>query len=226
MAQLTLESFCRLVDHTLLKSTASEAQIEQLCIEAKTHQFFAVCVNPYHVSRAVRALQSSPVKVATVCDFPLGAGTLNGVLKECEASLSDGADEIDMVLNVSALKDQRFSYLEGEINSLKSLCGNRVLKVILETCLLTPDEIVKACEISKSAGADFVKTSTGFSTGGATVEAVALMRKTFGPGKGVKASGGIRTLEQAQAMVDVGANRLGLSSSLAIVEELKKKEGL
>lgn len=226
MAQLTLESFCRLVDHTLLKSTASESDIEALCLEAKTHHFFAVCVNPYHVSRARRVLQGTSVQVATVCDFPLGAGSLAGILKECEASLADGADEIDMVMNVAALKDQRFSYVEEEIRSLKALCGNKVLKVILETCLLTPEEIVKACELSKSAGADFVKTSTGFFTEGATVEAVALMRKTFGPDKGVKASGGIRTLEQAQAMVNAGANRLGLSASLAIVNELKKKEGL
>lgn len=221
MTSLTQENFCQMVDHTLLRPTAEKADIEQLCSEALEHQFFAVCVNPFHLPLAKRILSGSRVAVATVCDFPLGSSLTGAALKECELSLEAGADEIDFVLNVGALKEGRFSDIKQEIQSLKQICGPRILKVILEVSWLSPEEIIKACEISQMAGADFVKTSTGFSSSGASVEAVALMRKSVGPDKGVKASGGIRDLSTALAMVRAGANRLGLSASVSILNELK-----
>ncbi len=221
MARLTLKTFPKLVDHTLLKPTASMRDIEKLCQEAIENEFFAICVNPCHVAFARETLRQSPVRLATVTNFPLGSSTLKTSLKECEESLALGADEVDMVMPIGALKDGRYKEVETYISQLKDVCDKKILKVILEVCLLTSDEIKTATELSKSAGADFVKTSTGFSTGGATVEAVELMRKTFGEEGGVKASGGIRTLEDAQAMVDAGATRLGLSSSLMIMEELR-----
>lgn len=222
MDSLSARDFCRLVDHTLLKSTATVQEIEKLCQEAIQNHFFAICINPFYVSRCHEILKGSPVKLATVCDFPLGVGSIQAAIGACEVSLSEGADEVDMVINVGALKSGDLKTVERQIGSLKRACNDKILKVILETCLLTPKEIETACAISKDQGADFVKTSTGFSTGGATVEAVALMRKAFG-GE-VKASGGIRNAEQATAMVRAGATRLGLSASVSILEEIRLKE--
>jgi deoxyribose-phosphate aldolase len=217
VATISKDQFCSLVDHTLLKSTAQNQEIVRLCQEAIEHQFFAICVNPYFIRKARTLLSKSEVKVATVCDFPLGAGLLKSKLLEAESSLNEGADEIDTVINVGALKDLKYSEIEDEIRSLKKICGPKVLKVILEVCLLTPEEIIKACKICDHAGADFVKTSTGFSTSGATVESVALMRKHFS--RGIKASGGIKSLLQAEGFIQAGANRLGLSSSVSILKE-------
>lgn len=214
--------FARFVDHTLLKANAREPEIDQLCKEAIENQFFAVCVNPYFVGRAVENLKNSSVQVATVCDFPLGASTKQALLKETEISLEQGATEIDVVLNIGALKDGKTTYIKELFSAQKALCKDRLLKVILEVCLLNDDEIKLACKLSQDSGADFVKTSTGFSTGGATIEAVTLMRKTVGPSMGVKASGGIKSLKQAEAMVEAGASRLGLSSSLSIINEIKE----
>lgn len=208
----------RLIDHTLLAPDATEAQIKKLCEEAKQYDFASVCVNPCYVSFCQRQLEGSRVNVCTVIGFPLGATSTESKIFEAEQALEDGADEIDMVINVGALKDKRYRYVENEIHRLKKVCGDKVLKVILETCLLTDDEKVKACELAKSAGADFVKTSTGFSKGGATVHDVELMRKTVGSTMGVKASGGVRSKEEMVAMVKAGATRIGTSHGVELMK--------
>lgn len=208
----------RLIDHTLLAPDATEAQIRKLCEEAKQYDFASVCVNPCYVAFCQRQLEGSRVHVCTVIGFPLGATSTESKIFEAEQALEDGADEIDMVINVGALKDKRYRYVENEIHRLKKACGDKVLKVILETCLLTDDEKVKACELAKSAGADFVKTSTGFSKGGATVHDVELMRKTVGPAMGVKASGGVRSKEEMVAMVKAGATRIGTSHGVELMK--------
>lgn len=207
----------KLIDHTCLKQDATKADIEKLCKEAIEYDFMSVCVNPYYVELAAKMLKKSDVKVCTVIGFPLGQNTTDVKIYETKTCLKNGADEIDMVINVSALKDHDDSYVLNEISDIKDVCGNKVLKVILETCLLTDEEIVRACELSKKAGADFVKTSTGFSKGGATVEAVSLMRKTVGPVMGVKASGGVKTHEDLIKMVEAGASRIGTSSGVTII---------
>jgi deoxyribose-phosphate aldolase len=205
-------------DHTILKPDATEAMVAKVCTEALQYGFASVCVNQYYTRFVAEKLAGSSVKVCTVVGFPLGMTTTAVKVMETKAAITDGAQEIDMVINVGALKDQKFDYVKEEIRSLKETCGSDiVLKVILETCLLTKEEIAKACELSKAAGADFVKTSTGFSSGGAKVEDVALMRKTVGQEMGVKASGGIHTAEDAKAMLDAGASRLGTSATLAII---------
>lgn len=208
----------RLIDHTLLAPDATEAQIKKLCEEAKQYDFASVCVNPCYVAFCLRQLEGSRVNVCTVIGFPLGATSTESKIFEAEQGLEDGADEIDMVINVGALKDKRYRYVEDEIHRLKKVCGDKVLKVILETCLLTDDEKVKACELAKSAGADFVKTSTGFSKGGATVHDVELMRKTVGSTMGVKASGGVRSKEEMVAMVKAGATRIGTSHGVELMK--------
>lgn len=208
----------RLIDHTLLAPDATEAQIKKLCEEAKQYDFASVCVNPCYVAFCLRQLEGSRVNVCTVIGFPLGATSTESKIFEAEQALEDGADEIDMVINVGALKDKRYRYVEDEIHRLKKVCGDKVLKVILETCLLTDDEKVKACELAKSAGADFVKTSTGFSKGGATVHDVELMRKTVGSTLGVKASGGVRSKEEMVAMVKAGATRIGTSHGVELMK--------
>lgn len=206
------------IDHTLLKQDATQAQIITLCDEAKQYDFMSVCVNPGFVALAAEQLKGTDVDVCTVIGFPLGASTSATKVFETKDAIANGATEIDMVINVSDLKDKAFDKIEAEIKAIKEATGNLVLKVILETCLLTKDEIVKASELSKAAGADFVKTSTGFSTGGATVEDVALMRQTVGDTMGVKASGGIRSREDFDAMVKAGATRIGASAGIAIIE--------
>ena len=207
----------KLIDHTLLKQDASPEQIVKLCEEAIKFDFMSVCVNPAYVPLAANCLKDSDVKVCTVIGFPLGMNLTKTKVEEAELCILQGADEIDMVINVGMLKAGHDDFVEEEIRLLKEAAGSRILKVIIETCLLTDDEKVRACLAAKKAGADFVKTSTGFSTGGATVEDVALMRKTVGPDMGVKASGGVRTHEDLIAMVEAGANRIGTSNGTKII---------
>lgn len=207
----------KFIDHTLLKQDAKPEQIIKLCEEAKEFDFMSVCVNPAYVPLAASCLKGSDVKVCTVIGFPLGMNLTKTKVEEAQTCIREGADEIDMVINVGMLKAGEDKYVEEEIRELKAVAGSRVLKVIIETCLLTDDEKVRACIASKNAGADFVKTSTGFSTGGATVADVALMRKTVGPDMGVKASGGVRTHEDLVAMVEAGATRIGTSAGTKIL---------
>lgn len=205
-------------DHTILKADATEAQVAKICKEALENEFASVCVNQYYTKFVAEQLKGSDVKVCTVVGFPLGMSDTRVKAFETKAAIEDGAEEVDMVINVGALKDGKYDYVRNDIKTLKDVCGKEVLlKVIIETCLLTDEEKVKACELAKEAGADYVKTSTGFSTGGAKAEDVALMRKTVGEELGVKASGGIHTAEEAQAMIDAGASRLGTSATLAII---------
>ena len=204
-------------DHTILKAEATEAQVAKICEEALANDFASVCVNQYYTKLVAEKLKGSDVDVCTVVGFPLGMSDTRVKAFETKAAIEDGATEIDMVINVGAPKDGKYDYVLNDIRTLKKVCGDVVLKVIIETCLLTDEEKVKACELAKEAGADFVKTSTGFSTGGAKAEDVALMRKTVGDAMGVKASGGIHTAEEAQAMIDAGASRLGTSATLAII---------
>ena len=207
----------KLIDHTLLKQDASPEQIVKLCEEAKEFDFMSVCVNPAYVPLAAQCLKGSDVKVCTVIGFPLGMNLTKTKVEEAQLAIKEGADEIDMVINIGMLKAGHDDYVEEEIRELKAVAGSKVLKVIIETCLLTDEEKVRACIASKNAGADFVKTSTGFSTGGATAHDVALMRKTVGPEMGVKASGGVRTHEDLMAMVEAGANRIGTSNGTKII---------
>jgi len=205
------------IDHTLLKPEASEEQVLKLCDEALEYGFYSVCVNSCHVPLAVDKLSGSDVKVATVAGFPLGAMSTASKVFEAREAVEAGASEIDMVINVGALKEGRYEYVLHEIAALVDMCP--CLKVIIETCLLTDEEIVKACELVVQAGADFVKTSTGFSTGGATAEAVSLMRQTVGDKAKIKASGGIRTLADAKKFIELGADRLGCSAGVQIMKE-------
>ena len=206
------------IDHTLLKPDASQEQIETLIEEAKKYDFASVCVNPTWVNFAAQALKATDVKVCTVIGFPLGANTPELKAFETSDAIQNGADEVDMVINIGALKSRNFDLVERDIRAVVEAAKGTLVKVIIETCLLTDDEKVKACQIAQKAGADFVKTSTGFSTGGATVEDVALMRKTVGPDMGVKASGGARSYEDALAFIKAGATRIGASSGVAIME--------
>lgn len=207
----------RYIDHTLLKPEATKAQIEKLCAEAKEYQFMSVCVNPTWVSYSAELLKGTEVKVCTVIGFPLGANSHAVKGFETAQAIQDGATEVDMVINVGALKSGDLDLVRKDMQAVVQAAGGVLTKVIIETALLTDEEKVTACRIAKEVGADFVKTSTGFSTGGATVADVALMRKTVGPEMGVKASGGIRDHKTAQAMIEAGANRLGVSASIAIV---------
>lgn len=206
------------IDHTLLKADASQEQIETLIEEAKKYDFASVCVNPTWVNFAAQALKATDVKVCTVIGFPLGANTPELKAFETSDAIQNGANEVDMVINIGALKSRNFDLVERDIRAVVEAAKGTLVKVIIETCLLTDDEKVKACQIAQKAGADFVKTSTGFSTGGATVVDVALMRKTVGPDMGVKASGGARSYEDALAFIKAGATRIGASSGVAIME--------
>ena len=206
------------IDHTILKATASSADVQKLCEEAIEHEFYSVCVNGCYVADAKHLLQGTDVKVAAVVGFPLGAMTTASKVFEAKEAIENGASEIDMVINVAKLKDGEFDYLENEIRQIKEAIGDNVLKVIIETCYLTDEEKVKACELSLVAKADFVKTSTGFGTGGATYEDVKLMKSVVGDNAKVKASGGVRDKETAQKYVDLGAERLGTSSGIEIVK--------
>ena len=208
-------------DHTLLKAEAKPVDIEKLCAEAKEYDFYSVCVNSCYVEEAAKLLKDTDVKIAAVAGFPLGACTTKTKAFETEEACRGGASEVDMVLNVGMLKAGRDSYVEEDIRAVVRAAGkyNAIVKVILETCLLTDEEVVKACNLSKTAGAHFVKTSTGFSSGGATVHHVSLMKKTVGEALQVKASGGIRDYETARAMIDAGADRIGASATVSIMKE-------
>ena len=206
------------IDHTILKATASNADVQKLCAEAIEHKFYSVCVNGCYVADAKHLLQGTDVKVAAVVGFPLGAMTTAAKVFEAKEAVENGASEIDMVINVAKLKDGEFEYVENEIRQIKEAIGDNVLKVIIETCYLTDEEKVKACELSLVAKADFVKTSTGFGTGGVTYEDVKLMKSVVGDNAKVKASGGVRDKETAQKYVDLGAERLGTSSGIEIVK--------
>lgn len=214
-------NYNKTIDHTLLKQDAGQGDIIKLCQEAKTYDFMSVCINPGFVRIAKEELEGSDVAVCTVIGFPLGATTKESKVFEAKNAIENGASELDMVINVSDLKDEKYDKILEEITALKEVAQDKVLKVILETCLLTKEEIVKACELSVEAGADFVKTSTGFSTGGATPEDVALMSKTVGDKAKVKASGGVRSLEDLKKMLDHGASRIGASSGVAIMQGLE-----
>jgi deoxyribose-phosphate aldolase len=208
----------RYIDHTQLKPEATKEQIETLCKEAREYSFYAVCVNTTWVSYCARLLRGSGVKIACVIGFPLGAMDSRAKAFEARRAIEEGASEIDMVINVGALKSRDLKRVEEDIRTVSRACrSTTVLKVIIETCLLTDEEKVLACQISKKAGADYVKTSTGFSKAGATAKDVALMRRTVGPDMGVKASGGIRNFEDARLMIQSGATRLGTSASVKIV---------
>jgi len=206
------------IDHTILKATASNADVQKLCAEAIEHKFYSVCVNGCYVADAKHLLQETDVKVAAVVGFPLGAMTTAAKVFEAKEAVENGASEIDMVINVAKLKDGEFEYVENEIRQIKEAIGDNVLKVIIETCYLTDEEKVKACELSLAAKADFVKTSTGFGTDGATYEDVKLMKSVVGDNAKVKASGGVRDKETAQKYINLGAERLGTSSGIDIVK--------
>lgn len=205
------------IDHTILKPETTQEQVEKILSEAKEYDFASVCVNPTWVSLAAESLNDSDVKVCTVIGFPLGANTSAVKAFETEDAIANGADEIDMVINVGALKAGNDALVLDDIKAVVDASGDKLVKVIIEACLLTDDEKVRACQLSKEAGADYVKTSTGFSTGGATVADVTLMRKTVGPDMGVKASGGARSYEDAIAFIEAGASRIGASSGVAIM---------
>ncbi len=206
-------------DHTILKPSASEDEVRAVCKEALYYNFASVCVNQYRTSLVKSLLEGTDVKVCTVVGFPLGAVCTQVKVFETLEAIKDGADEIDMVINVGALKDKNYKYVRRDIESVKSACKDVTLKVIIETCLLTEEEKKKACELSVEAGADYVKTSTGFSTGGATVDDVALMKYVVGDKAKVKASGGIRNYETAMNMITAGADRLGTSATVSIVNK-------
>lgn len=209
----------KLIDHTLLKPEASTTQIETLCREAKQYDFASVMVNSSNVNQCYELLKDTDVKIATVIGFPLGAMSTKAKLEETRIALEDGANEIDMVLNIGRLKEGNLDYVTNEISALKQLVGNDVvLKVIIETCLLSEEEKINACHCVSEAKADFIKTSTGFSTGGATVEDVALLRKHVKESVKVKASGGVRSYEDLLLMVEAGAERIGTSSGVALMK--------
>ena len=215
-------NIAKMIDHTILKPNVTDADVIKVCSEAKEYGFFSVCVNPYFVSLVADQLKGTDVKVTSVIGFPLGASTTYIKAAEAKKAVEDGANEIDMVINVSALKDGKYDFVQSDIAAVvDAIRGKAILKVILETCLLTKEEIVKGCELSKAAGAQFVKTSTGFSTGGATVEDVTLMKQTVGDALEVKASGGVRDYDTAMAVIQAGATRIGASSSVDIATHSK-----
>ncbi len=208
-----------MIDHTLLKANATDDQIVKLCGEAKENRFASVCVNPCHVARAAELLKGSGIAVCTVIGFPLGAGTTETKVFETKDAIAKGANEVDMVIDVGALKSGRYDDVRGQIREVVTAANGTLVKVIIETCYLTDEEKVIACKASAEAGADYVKTSTGFGGGGATVEDVALMKKSIPASMKVKASGGIHTYAQAVALVEAGASRLGASAGITIVAD-------
>ncbi len=222
MKNLDKSGIAAMIDHTLLKPTATVEQVSKLCSEAKEYHFASVCVNPCYVKLASGLLKGSDVKVCTVIGFPLGAAASEVKAYEAERAVMDGAQEVDMVINIGALKGGSINLVEKDISEVVRASHGAVVKVIIETCFLTDEEKEAACRLAQKAGAHFVKTSTGFGTAGATVEDVALMRKTVGESMGVKASGGIRSLADVLALVEAGASRIGASSGVAIMEELLK----
>ena len=206
------------IDHTVLKADTSKAKVQQIIDEAIQYDFMSVCINPTWVSFAAKQLATTDVKVCTVIGFPLGANTSAVKAFEAADAIKHGADEVDMVINIGAAKDGDWDLVESDIQAVVDASGDVLTKVIIETSLLTDEEKIKACQAAVRAGADFVKTSTGFSTAGATVSDIALMRQTVGPDMGVKASGGVRLIADAQAMIDAGATRLGTSNGVDIMK--------
>ncbi|MDP2688116.1 MAG: deoxyribose-phosphate aldolase [Aequorivita sp.] len=212
----------RYIDHTFLKATATPQDILKLCNEAKEYNFYAVCLNSCYVSLAANELQNSDVKIASVVGFPLGSNSTRSKVCEAEQCIKDGADEIDMVLNIGYLKAKMYESVRKEISAIKEAIGSSLLKVILETCYLTDDEIRIACQIAKQAGADYVKTSTGFGTDGATEHVVKIMIDEVGDTLKIKASGGIKNTATAKRYIEMGVSRIGTSSGIEIVTSLKK----
>lgn len=208
----------KLIDHTLLKAFSTEEEIKKLCEEAKTYDFMSVCVNPTNIAFAKKQLEGSDVLVCTVIGFPLGANTSEVKVVETLDAIANGADEIDMVINVGQAKMHNYEYIQEEIRMIVSAAAGKTVKVIIETCYLTDEEKVECCKAAKAAGATFVKTSTGFGPAGATKEDIALMRETVGPEMGVKAAGGVRNLDDLVAMVENGATRIGTSGGVAIMQ--------
>lgn len=219
---MTKLELAKMIDHTLLKPNATAQQIKTLCDEAKEYHFCSVCVNSGRAALAKECLSGSDVKLCVVVGFPLGCTVVKAA--EAGAMTALGADEIDMVLDVGAAKDGNWDAVEADIRAVRAACPGKVLKVILETCLLTEDEIIRACQASKNAGADFVKTSTGFSTGGATFHDVELFAKHVKPGVKIKAAGGISSLEDAEKFIELGASRLGTSRVVKIVKKLEAEK--
>lgn len=213
----------KMIDHTILKANVKRAEVERVCKEALEYNFASVCVNTCHVEFVAEQLAKSDVKTCVVVGFPLGAMITEAKAYEAKIAVEKGANEVDMVINVGALKDGNLEEVEADIHAVVEASKPALVKVIIEACLLTDEEKVAACQAAVRAGADFVKTSTGFSTGGATVEDIALMRKTVGPDLGVKASGGVRTREDALQMIEAGASRIGASSGISIVEGTKNE---
>lgn len=213
-----MQKLNKYIEHTILKADTSEKDIEKLCSEAVENDLFGVCVPPYFVKMAKQKLAKSKVKIVTVAGFPLGYSSTPAKVEEAKKAMDEGADEIDMVINIAALKNGDFNFVKNDILSLATIIQlrSRKLKVILETALLSEDEIIKACQICNEVGVDFVKTSTGFSTRGASVEDIKLMKANIGANIKIKASGGIKTKEQAMAMIEAGADRIGTSSGVEI----------
>ncbi len=209
----------KLIDHTVLKAFATEEEILKLCAEAKEYDFKSVCVNPVNVALAKKALEGSDVLVCTVVGFPLGANTKEIKALETLDAIKNGADEIDMVINIGKAKEHDFEYIEDEIKCVVTASAGKTTKVIIETCYLSDEEKVECCKAAKAAGATFVKTSTGFGTGGATAADIKLMRETVGAEMGVKASGGVRSFDDVKVMVENGATRIGASSGIQIMKD-------
>ena len=218
------EELARYIDHTNLKPYATREDIKKLCDEAKKYGFYAVCVNPYRVKEAAEFLKGTDIKIASVVGFPLGATFTEVKVQEAIMAIRNGASEIDMVMNIGAMKDGNYALVEEDIRKVVEAAHemNAKVKVIIETCYLTDEEKIKACEIAKRTGADFVKTSTGFGSAGAKIEDVELMRRTVGEEMGVKAAGGIHNAKEAIAMIKAGASRIGASRSVAIMESLEE----
>lgn len=224
---LTKEGLARMIDQSLLRPDATEREVVEFCLEAKRYGFGAIAVNPAYLELAADLLKGSGIRLVASISFPLGACTIDVKAFETKDAVRRGADEVDMVLNIGAIKSGRYDVIEREMQALVAAAKGKTTKVILETCFLSEEEIVQTCLIAKKAGVDFVKTSTGFGPAGATVEIVRLMRQTVGSGMGVKAAGGIRTFEDAVAMIRAGADRIGTSSGVAILEgyEQMRKKG-
>ncbi|MGO3050873.1 deoxyribose-phosphate aldolase [Staphylococcus casei] len=214
-------NYAKYIDHTLLKPEATRVQIDKIIEEAKDFNFKSICINPTHVKYAAELLDGSDVLVCTVIGFPLGATTTKSKVFEAEDAINNGASEVDMVINIGALKDGRYEEVQKDIEGVVAAANGKTVKVIIETCLLTDDEKIKACELSKAAGADFVKTSTGFAGGGATPQDVKLMKDTVGDALEVKASGGVRNLEDFNNMIEAGATRIGASAGVQIIQGLE-----
>lgn len=219
---MTKKELARMIDHTSLKIEVSRVDVEKLCEEARRYHFASVAINPVNVALAAKILRGTDVKVDAALGFFLGAYPIDFKVFEVKDAIEKGAEELDMVMNVGALRSGDYDLVRREMEAFVKAAGDKVSKIILETSLLTDEEKIKACEIAKEAGVKFVKTSTGFGPSGATVQDVKLMRKTVGPDMGVKASGGIRTTEDALAMIEAGANRLGTSSGIKIIKALEE----